>query len=228
MLVAYTSNQDYVMRHPKTIQELPKYYTYLAKILVEQPLFNGSVPGISEMKVLHLESYVDAKIAGIINRNSIEILGINSWGIYSFWEKEDPNLYDSNHQLIPQGLNLWITSYDDRHRPCTLDVVQASYLKILETMQTGWMEAKIEEHPEILHQDPHLFFLFIKTKSLLEESRLINHIAKLFSMEEDVRSTDLQLLGSAPLFGHTIYLWVKRSSLSEFIEKFDFKFNLRE
>jgi len=210
-----------IRSHIERACDLPKYCTEMATLLERQPLFTGYGNHVETSKVIHLESWDDARICEIFNENAKKILGESQWRISAFGIG-NYQFTDSNHHLIKHGLTL---SLYDGPGPCSLSDLEASYEEVFRNMTTGWVSARPEEHPDIMFKEnPDEFQLFIKKKTLIEEDDLIAFIARRVGIEQDIKCHG-ESLGHSVGYGYTDerYLWIRRSALMKVIDTFGFR-----
>lgn len=208
-------NSEITINYPKKAKELPSCCIQLLTILADRPLFKGD-KAIGDCKVITLNEPLDPEIVVIFNTNSQQILGRHSWAVHS---RDD--LIDPSGKRVENGLVLSMIEGVVR---CSLKTLEESYNHVFNTMKSGWKSAKIEDHPGMFFtKDDHLFSLFIKKKSLIEESGLIASIARLFSMQDEICCFNVWRTKSGIRCNDVVYLWIKNSALDLFLKKFQFE-----
>ncbi len=116
---------------------------------------------------------------------------------------------------------MWL--YDNINM-CSYEVLEKSYNEVYTSMITGWANAKIEDHSDIMFkEDPQEFELVIKDSTLVEENNLIRFIAKKFSLEDDIICQSEWLTPTDSWYTGKIYLWIRRAALEIVLEKMCFK-----
>lgn len=205
----------------QSIFSIPKCCAKLARILVEQPLFDGRGAVARRSKVIPLKRAYDARICSIFNENTIAILGEQrAWKISSFGF--------GSHRLVTSGgksLNygLFLNLYET-DTLCSVEELEETYNQVLNKLISGWDSATIEENPGIMFkEDPENFHLYIKRKDLIEEAVLIRFLATKFSVEEHVTCCSDWWTRE---HNDKIYLWIKKTAFEEVVSKFGFKFRM--
>lgn len=197
----------------QTTSEVPVYCKKLATLLDQQPLFRGEGAIAKKAKVVAMECFSDARIFEIFNRNAEKVLGTErAWSIHNIqW------FGFSGASKIRDGLALWFGS----GIPCSVDELEEAYNQVLESLTNGWIQAKAEENPDILHtENPEDFHLFIKKSTLTEEDTLIRFLTEKFSLRTDI-TCDSALKAFAR--SDNIYMWVRKTRFEDVVNKFGFK-----
>lgn len=203
--------------------EIPIFCIQIAEKLAKEPLFLGYGSIIKKSKVIALARWNDARICDLFSKNAEILFGEKgSWPIYDFGCGSNLR-YDLEKKLIEHGLCFWI---DDKREMCSSKELNNSYDQILERMKTGWKASEIRDYPNMPHtEDPFEFALFVKKASLVQEDVLIRFIAGRFDLCNDITCCTERTRCAREEPGGNVYLWIKKSALEEFIDKFGFKFS---
>ncbi len=193
--------------HPlENVFLVPNYYTRMASILTKCTLFDGLGSIFNKCKVMSLNDENDARIWEVLDRNSK-----HSWHIYAFHEGRLP-LFDSDHTPIKSGI---VQSLDNKDELCSLEALQSSYSEVIKRMINGWRKAEPKDDtPSFSLWEQQKFLQLIKDQPFDNESYLIFHMARRFSLQHDV-GTDLD--------NGKLRLWIKHSAIEEVTNKMGFR-----
>lgn len=194
----------------QNLSEIPKSCMYLVRVLDEQPLFNGNGCRGKKCKVISLEDEIEVEITNIINENARSILrNAKHWQIAIHGSGDSPYQFsDSSLRPIKHGLVLWV--FDDI-KNCSIDELSAAYEKVFDKLRNGWAREDREIPKIVLNealQDSHLF---TKKADLSQEDVLIKLLIAKLGMVKRVKCDE---------YKGTIYLWIKKSELPEFVARF--------
>lgn len=188
----------------ETASEIVDYCRQFAKILNDQPIFNGSGFIVKNIKVISFKNNQDARLCGLFNNLATNVQSHKkTWPIHSFGNPDEFFLFDSNHELTPQGLTLWPFGTPR----CSLDVLSESYKEALSKLTTGWKQIT----------DKNQYYTFIKENPFKEEELLIRLIASKLSLGISVQC-------KIDTIENRLYLWIEKSAFEVAVDKFGFKF----
>ena len=196
-----------------TLSDIPKSCVNLIGLLDKEPLFNGTGYSGKKCKVISLEDEHEVFISKIFNKNARSILGnAQQWQITEHGITDNLRLSDSNLRPLKAGLTLWV--FDDI-KNCSFDDLRAAYEKVVDILRNGWASENSAEIPKIVLnealQDSHLF---TKKPELTEEDVLIKSLITKLGMRGRVKCDE---------YKGTIYLWIKKSELPDFVTRFGFR-----
>lgn len=198
--------------------ELPNYCAQLAVMLASQPLFDGKFEcecsPLSKSKILILDKFEDTRIFTIFTKIAHCIFGKGEWDVYNFGKFV--RLYDREGRQLPNGVCL---TYYESIESCSLKILQDAYSEVYKNLVVGWKEANLKDHMAIMFpQNNTEYLLFIKERSMYEETTLICFIAKRLSVENDVKCAD-EWRSSEGRIHDKPYLWIRRSAYKEVVDK---------
>lgn len=199
--------------------EIPSMCTKLAKILNENPLFDGQGSEDCKSKLIALAEWNDVRICDIFNTNKKIHGNPRAWHIYQFSRFSQRR--DADGCSIEQGLTLRLY---DKVEMCSYAVLENAYNEVFFKMITGWEKANIKDHPDIMcKEDPRQFELFIKESSLKQEVILLRYIALRLSLEGDIKCANVWIKDAEYCFEKKIYLWIRKTAIETVREKVGFK-----
>jgi hypothetical protein len=217
----------------QSADELPKYCSELAaQIDSFEPQFKSHQRPGQSYKLMELNGDKDVvTICDIFNENVFKILGkkspILTYRLYTMknriFEDLEPLSSTAIYDRLWNGLMMYSPGEEET---CSVKEVEAAYKEILQKMQTGWVEASIVDHKDILmKKDPDQFLLYIKKDQFLsQEVFLINSILRKLSLLGKVECDNLYYSpGHVSICGGPSYLWIEQTAFSEVIETLGIK-----
>lgn len=203
-------------------EQVPEQCLSAVKLLDSQPLFDGRGSITKSSKVIHLDSWDDARIFEIFNDNASKFTNRDyKWYIHSFG-CGNHQLYDHDGKHIRRGLELWL--YSDREM-CSIYELGQAYADVYKSMSKNWVESNIDDYPDIMFKnDPDEFILYVKKSLLSGEDTLIRFLASKFGLGEYVKCYSEWLSNNlAYHYTDSIYMWIDKERLSEVIDVFGFE-----
>lgn len=209
---------------PETLSTIVDHCVNVVLMLQELPDFEGHRKLHKVSKVLPLPDDNQAHICEIFSLNAAKLFGAKSLrSVFALGPFSQ--VVDRYGKPISQGLIMQII--DGGTRFYDHSKLTQFFHDILDKLIHGWNLASIEDNPDIFFKkDPDQFYLFRKTSKITNEDTLIRFLAARLGMEKDGRCYNYWYNGSA--YGYNqIYLWVKKTSIKQFVYKFNFDLSIK-
>ena len=212
---------DFEIRKPA---DIPKFCTFIARFAASQRHFE-KWSLLAKFSIIPLNSYLDARICELFNRNALEILGEQrAWHFRLFMENYEQHI----HSQMIHGI---VLSTPAENTPCPIEELETTYYKVLENLTGNWRKVQICGQQFIeaaanlkyyFQKDPNKFYLLYKPKILFAEDQMLLSLAKKFSLLDSIECfSDFVMEGF--INRNFTYLWIKKTDLLKVITQLELK-----